>query len=59
MLLFYNQCNRKYSFYVEGNSKEYTLAIRGSYNSRDYVEADAWNSLIKEQVPRAHYNKYT
>lgn len=37
----------------------YTLAIRGSYDSRDYVEADAWNLLIKEQVPRAHHNKYT
>ena len=37
----------------------YTLAIRGSFDSKDYVEADAWNSLIKEQVPRAHYNKYT
>ena len=50
---------RKYSFYVERGSKEYTLAIRGSYDNRDCVEADAWNLLIKEQVPRAHYNKYT
>ncbi|EMZ41020.1 lipase family protein [Helicobacter bilis] len=36
-------------------SKQYTLAIRGSYDNRDYVEADAWNLLIKEQVPRAYY----
>ncbi|EMZ39921.1 hypothetical protein LS77_001360 [Helicobacter bilis] len=59
MLLFYCQCIGKIPFYVEGDSKEYTLAIRGSYDSRDYVEADAWNLLIKEQVPRAHHNKYT
>ena len=36
-------------------SKQYTLAIRGSYDNRDYAEADAWNLLIKEQVPRAYY----
>ena len=36
-------------------SKQYTLAIRGSYDSRDYVEADFWNLLIKGQVPRAYY----
>ncbi|WP_395148128.1 hypothetical protein [uncultured Helicobacter sp.] len=40
-------------------SEQYIFAIRGSYDSRDYVEADAWNLLIKEQVPRAHHNKYT
>ncbi|WP_199769774.1 hypothetical protein, partial [Helicobacter trogontum] len=36
-------------------SKQYTLAIRGSYDNRDYVKADALNLLIKEQVPRAYY----
>lgn len=45
--------------FQDKESKEYTLAIRGSFDSKDYVEADAWNLLIKEQVPRAHHNKYT
>ena len=38
--------------FQDRESEQYIFAIRGSYDSRDYVEADAWNLLIKEQVPQ-------
>ncbi|WP_237416411.1 lipase family protein [Helicobacter saguini] len=37
------------------DSKQYTLAIRGSYDTKDYLEADFWNLLTKGQVPQVYY----
>ncbi|WP_052062292.1 hypothetical protein [Helicobacter saguini] len=41
--------------FTHKDSEQYTLAIRGSYDTRDYIEADFWNLLTKGQVPQAYY----
>ena len=38
-------------------SKEYTLAIRGSFDSKDYVEADFLNLLARSSVPKDYFEK--
>ena len=34
----------------------YTLAIRGSFDSKDYVEADFWHLFIDSAIPFDYYN---
>lgn len=38
-------------------TKEYTLAIRGSSDSKDYIEADFWNLLMKSSVSKNYFEK--
>ena len=42
--------------FQDKESKEYTLAIRGSFDSKDYVEADFWHLLINSTIPFDYYN---
>ena len=42
--------------FQDRESKEYTLAIRGSFDSKDYVEADFWHLLINSTIPFDYYN---
>ena len=41
--------------FQDKESKEYTLAIRGSFDSKDYMEADFWNLFMKSSVPKKYY----
>lgn len=43
--------------FQDKESKEYTLAIRGSLDSKDYVEADFWNLLMKSSVSKNYFEK--
>lgn len=38
-------------------TKEYTFAIRGSFDGKDYIEADIWNLLMKSSVPKNYFEK--
>ncbi|WP_334085232.1 lipase family protein [Helicobacter typhlonius] len=38
-------------------SKEYTLAIRGSSDSKDYIEADFQNLLVKSSISKNYFEK--
>ena len=40
----------------EKSYTNYTLAIRGSFDSKDYVEADFWHLLINSTIPFDYYN---
>ncbi|MDY5950208.1 MAG: hypothetical protein SPJ16_03295 [Helicobacter sp.] len=40
----------------EKSYTSYTLAIRGSFDSKDYVEADFWHLLINSTIPFDYYN---
>ncbi|TLD91190.1 DUF2974 domain-containing protein, partial [Helicobacter trogontum] len=42
--------------FQDKESKQYTLAIRGSFDSKDYVEADFWHLLINSTIPFDYYN---
>ena len=43
--------------FQDKESKEYTLAIRGSFDSKDYVEADFLNLLARSSVPKDYFEK--
>ena len=43
--------------FQDKESKEYTLAIRGSFDSKDYVEADYLNLLARSSVPKDYFEK--
>ena len=43
--------------FQDRESKEYTLAIRGSFDSKDYVEADYLNLLARSSVPKDYFEK--
>ncbi|RDU59413.1 lipase family protein [Helicobacter sp. MIT 14-3879] len=43
--------------FQDKESKAYTFAIRGSFDSKDYVEADFINLLMQSSVPRDYFEK--
>ena len=43
--------------FQDRESKEYTLAIRGSFDVKDYVEADFWNLLVKSSISKNYFEK--
>ena len=42
--------------FQDKETKQYTFAIRGSFDSKDYVEADFWHLLINSTIPFDYYN---
>ena len=65
LLDFYPKFDTKNNKQIQGfhaclfqdkESKQYTLAIRGSFDSKDYVEADFWHLLINSTIPFDYYN---
>lgn len=66
LLDFYPKFDTKNNEQVKGfhaclfqnkETKEYTFAIRGSFDSKDYIEADIWNLLMKSSVPKNYFEK--
>ncbi|WP_233708571.1 lipase family protein [Helicobacter bilis] len=43
--------------FKDRESKEYTLAIRGSFDIKDYVGADFWNLLVKSSISKNYFEK--
>ena len=54
--LFGEKKPQSHSETKEKSHTNYTLAIRGSFDSKDYVEADFWHLLLNSTIPFDYYN---
>ena len=54
--LFGEKKPQSHSETKEKSYTNYTLAIRGSFDSKDYVEADFWHLLLNSTIPFDYYN---